>query len=71
MISKVKESFEKTRHVKKYSHYHLKLSTPPLHRQFFLKSSHSHDYIQTYCIDRRNPFLFACRQWYSCYNPQF
>ena len=50
-------------------HYHLRLGAPPLHRQFFIKISHNRDYIQTYCNDRRNPFHFACRQWYSYNNP--
>ena len=49
-------------------HYHLRLGAPPLHRQFFIKISHNHDYIQTFCNDRRNPFHFACRQWYSYNN---
>ena len=31
---------------------------------------HNHVYIQTHCNDRRNPFHFACRQWYSYNNPQ-
>ena len=44
-------------------HYHLRLGSPPLHRQFFIKISKNRDYIQTYCNDRRNPFHFACRQW--------
>ena len=30
---------------------------------------HIHVYIQTPCNDRRNPFHFACRQWYSYNNP--
>ena len=47
-------------HIK--THYHLRLGSPPLHRQFFKKISHNRDYIQTYSNDRRNPFLFACRQ---------
>ena len=51
-------------------HYHLKLGLPPLHRQFFRKLSQNCDYIQTFCNDRRNPFHFACRQWYSYKNPQ-
>ena len=50
-------------------HYHLRLGAPPLHRQFFIKLSENHDYIQTHCNDRRNPFHFACRQWYSYNNP--
>ena len=50
-------------------HYHLRLGAPPLHRQFFIKISQNRDYIQTYCNDRRNPFHFACRQWYSYNNP--
>ena len=51
-------------------HYHLKLGSPPLHRQFFIKKSQNRDYIQTHCNDRRNPFRFACRQWYSYNNPE-
>ena len=42
-------------------HYHLRLGAPPLHRQFFIKISRNHDYIQTYCNDRRSPFHFALR----------
>ena len=52
-------------------HYHLRLGSPPLHRQFFIKISHNRDYIQTHCNDRRNLLHFACRQWYSYNNPQF
>ena len=51
-------------------HYHLRLGAPPLHRQFFIKISQNHDYIQTHCNDRRNSFHFACRQWYSNNNPR-
>ena len=51
-------------------HYHLRLGTPPLHRQFFIKLSKNCDYIQTYCNDRRNPFHFALCQWFSYNNPQ-
>ena len=50
-------------------HYHLRLGSPPFHRQFFRKISHNHDYIQTHCNDDRNSFAFACRQWYSYNNP--
>ena len=50
-------------------HYHLKLGSPPLHRQFFRKISHNRDYIETFCNDRRIPFHFACRQWYLYNNP--
>ena len=50
-------------------HYHLRLGAPPLHRQFFIKVSHNLEFIQTHCNDRRNPFHFACRQWYSYKNP--
>ena len=45
-------------------HYHLRLGASPLHRQFFKNLAQSRDYIQTHCNDRRNPFHFACRQWY-------
>ena len=50
--------------------YHLRLGASPLHRQFFIKISKNRDYIQTFCNDRRNPFNFACRQWYLYNNPQ-
>ena len=50
-------------------HYHLRLGSPPLHRQFFMKISKNKEYIQTYCNDCRNPFQFACRQWFSYNNP--
>ena len=49
--------------------YHLISGAPPLHRQFFRKLAHNHDYIQTHCNDLNNRFHFACRQWYSCNNP--
>ena len=51
-------------------HYHLRLGAPPLHRQFFRKLSQNSDYFQIHCNDRRNPFHFACRQWYSYINPR-
>ena len=52
-------------------HYHLRLGAPPLHCQFFIKISQNCEYIQTHCNDRRNPFHFACRQWYLYNNPQY
>ena len=51
-------------------HYRLNLGLPPLHRQCFIKIPQKRDYIQTFCNDRRNPFHFACRQWYLYNNPQ-
>ena len=51
-------------------HYHLRLGASPLHRQFFRKISHNREYIQTHCNNCRNPFHFACHQWYSYKNPQ-
>ena len=45
-------------------HYHLLCIV-----NFFRVLSRNPDYIQTYCNDRRNPFHFACRQWYSYNNP--
>ena len=51
-------------------HYHLKLGSPPLHRQFFIKISHIRVYIQTHCNNCRITFHFACRQWYLYNNPQ-
>ena len=50
---------------------HIKLGSPPLHRQFFIKNSQTPDYIQTHCNDRRKTFHLTCRQWYSYNNPQF
>ena len=43
-------------------HYHLRLGSPPLYRQFFRKISHNRENLQTHCNDRRNLFHFACRQ---------
>ena len=57
------KSFSNISHIN--IHYHLLLGVPPLHRHFFIKISQNRDYIQTHCNDRRNPFHFACRQWYS------
>ena len=51
-------------------HYHLRLGAPPMHRQFFIKISKNREYIQTHCNDRRNPFHFSLRQWFSYNNPQ-
>ena len=50
-------------------HYHLKLGLSPPHRHLFRKISQNRAYIRTHCNDRRNPFHFACRQWYSYSNP--
>ena len=35
-----------------------------MHRHFFKEISQKAEYFQTRCNDRRNPFHFACRQWY-------
>ena len=51
-------------------HYHLTLGASPLHYRFFINLLKNPDYIQTHCNDRRNPFHFACRQWFSYNNPQ-
>ena len=49
----------------------MKLRIPIMYQQFFIKLSQNRDHIQTFCNDRRNPFHFACCQWYSYNNPQF
>ena len=49
-------------------HYHLTLGASPLHYRFFINLLKNRDYIQTFCNGRRNPFHFACRQWYSYKN---
>ena len=41
-----------------------------MHCHFFRKLSQNPEYIQNFRKDRRNPFQFACRQWYSFNNPQ-
>ena len=51
-------------------HYHLKIGAPRLYYHFFIKISDNPEYIQTFCNDRRNPFHFACCQWYSYNNQQ-
>ena len=51
-------------------HYHLRLGTPPMHCQFFIKISKNCDYIQTHCNNRRNPFHFSFSQWFLYNNPQ-
>ena len=48
--------------------YYLKFRKPILHLQFFRKISQNREYIQAHCNDRRNPFHFACRQWFSYNN---
>ena len=49
-------------------HYLLTLGAPPFHYRFFKNLLKNPDYIETHCNDRRNPFHFACRQWYSYHN---
>ena len=56
--------------IKFYSHlrfinvsYYLKHRIPIMHRQFLKILSQNRDYVQTYCIDRKNPFHFACQKW--------
>ena len=51
-------------------HYYLKQPFAMCHRNFLLKIPQNRDYIQTHFNDRRNPFHFACRQWYLYNNPQ-
>ena len=57
--------------IKKNTHLNLIIPSQCNHNLIILKIkiSHNRDYIQTYCRDRRNPFHFACRQWYSYNNP--
>ena len=51
-------------------HYDLRLGASPLHCKFFIKKSQNRDYIQAHCNNCRNPFHFACRQWYLYNNPR-
>ena len=50
--------------------FYLKHRIPIRHRKILLKISQNRDYIQPFCNDRRNPFHFACRQWYLYKNSQ-
>ena len=94
MVVKIKEYFQKTRHIKntnKSKKYILRRERNTIYYDRILsnkKKSHNSkityickfifivtstcmlcDYIQTHCNDRRNPFHFACRQWFSYNNP--
>ena len=55
--------------INKNTHPNLIIHSHCNHNLIILKKTHNRDYIQTYCNDRRNPFHFACRQWYSYINP--
>ena len=50
--------------------YFLKHRIRMCHRLLFWRISQNLEYIQTSCNVSRNPFLFACRQWYLYNNPQ-
>ena len=41
-----------------------------MHRHLFKKLSQNHEYVQTHCIDRNDPFHFACRKWFIFNTPQ-
>ena len=34
-----------------------------MQREFFRIISQNPDYVRTHCIDRNNPFRFACSRW--------
>ena len=51
-------------------HYYLKLQTPIMHRHLFEKLSQNPEYVQTHRINLKNPFRFACREWYLYNIPQ-
>ena len=53
-----------------YKHYFLKFSIPILHRHLFWLKSRNREYVEPFCNIEHNPFHFACRNWYSFYNPQ-
>ena len=48
----------------------LKFQIPIMHREFSKKISQNEDYMRIYCNDWFNTFHYACRQRYSCSNPQ-
>ena len=50
--------------------YYLKFQITMCHRQFFRNISQNCKYVENFCNDIENPFLFTCRQWYSYNNPQ-
>ena len=43
--------------------YYLKHRIPRMHRQFFKIPSKNHDFVQTHCNDRNNPFHLAFQIW--------
>ena len=51
-------------------HFYLNLQMSKMSRHSFRKLSQTPENIQTQYNDRRSPFQFACRQWYSYHNPQ-
>ena len=61
--------------IKFYSHlrfinisYYLKSQIPMCHRQFFRVISQNRDYVENFCNDINNPFLFACQKWINQLN---
>ena len=38
-----------------------------MHREVFKSLSQKPEYVNSFCIDRNNPFHFACRRW-TLYN---
>ena len=43
---------------------------PMSQRLIFKRIAQNRENIKTHCNDKRNPFHFACRQWYLYNNPQ-
>ena len=42
-----------------------------MHRHCFRLLSQNPEYAKARCIDKNNPFHFACRKWYLFNNPQY
>ena len=43
--------------------YYLKMPMPIMYRQFFRIISQYPEYVKSVCIDKKNPFHFACRRY--------
>ena len=56
--------------IKNFSHLryihiscYLKFQIPMGHRQFVGVISQNREYVEMFCINQNNPFLFACQKW--------
>ena len=53
-----------------YLQFYLKHRIPTMHLHFFETLFQNPKYIEIFCNNLKNPFLFACRKWYLNDQPQ-